>query len=356
MFFKTIRTERFVIRLLLVICFLLPFFWTFPVWLSERIFPRVPLIFLGLSLNYQMELFLLFVFGVTLLWFLIKDKGYGGLFFFLTYVILCLLDQTRIQPFFFEIAIIIFLYCLFRNNIKYFKIAFLILMAGTYIWSGLHKAHPFFYEVWYGGLEKRIPFVPQILRQLFTWMVPFLEFSFGLTLLFNKTRKLGIWMLGLMHSLILITFLVSGIGFTVFPLNVINVLFLFWLCYRLDWTIINFKNINLKLKVIAFYALILPAFNLIGLYDHFLAFSYFSGKPDYCNIIFKNENGTKALPEGIKKIVRTYEGQYYLNVNEWSVNNVKVLCYPEDRVYSYLQSYIEQFSGKGTTAIQLYKK
>ena len=123
-----------------------------------------------------------------------------------------------------------------------------------------------------------------------------------------------------------------------------------------DWTIISIKDINLKLKFIAFYALILPAFNLLGLYDHFLAFSYFSGKPDYCNIIFENEKVIETLPNDIKKIVRIYEGQHYLNVNEWSVNNVKVLCYPEDRVYAYLQSYIEQFSGKGTTTIQLYKK
>ena len=233
MLFKTIKTERFVIRILLAISFLLPFFWTFPVWLSKRVFPRVPLFFLEQTISYELELFLLIAFGITLILFLIKDNGYGGFFFFLTYVVMCFLDQTRIQPFFFEIAIIIILYSLFRNNLQHFKIAFLLLMAGTYIWSGLHKAHPFFYEVWYGGLEKRIPFVPDILRQLFTWMVPFLEFSFGFALLFNKTRKLGIWMLALMHSLILITFLVSGIGFTVFPMNVINVLFLFWLCYRM---------------------------------------------------------------------------------------------------------------------------
>jgi hypothetical protein len=92
------------------------------------------------------------------------------------------------------------------------------------------------------------------------------------------------------------------------------------------------------------------------MYDHFLAFSYFSGKPDYCNIFFKNEKNIEKLPKSIKKIVRTYEGQHYLNVNEWSVSNVKVLCYPEGRVYSYLQSYLEQFSEEGTTTIQLYKK
>lgn len=356
MFFKTIQREKFIVRLLLVLSFLVPFFYTFPVWLSNRDFPTIPFIINAYNFSFEFDILLLILFAFAAIWFLVKNKSYGGLFFFLMYVTFSVLDQTRIQPFFFEIAIIIFFYFIFRNNYKYFKISFLLLMAGTYIWSGLHKANPFFYEFWFGGLNKRIPFVPEVLRQLFTWLVPFFEMSFGLALLFNKTRKFGIWMLALMHLMILLTFLISGIGFTVFPLNILNVIFLFLLCYKIDWTIIDFIKLNYKLKIISFYVLIIPSFNLIGWYDHFLSFSYFSGKPDYCNIIFKNESDIKMLPNEIKKITRNYNGQFYLNVNEWSVINVGVMCYPENRIYKYLQSYIEQFTGNNTTSIQLNKK
>ena len=349
-------SKKIWVRLLLMIAFMIPFMLSLPVWLSKRDFPVIPLFFKPLELNFYVDvslLTLLFVFG---LWFVLKEKGRGGLYFFVLYVILSILDQTRIQPFFFEIAILIFFYYLFRNNFNRFKIAFLLLMAGTYIWSGLHKANPTFLEFWLVGLNKRIPFVPLFLRQLFTWSVPFLEMFFGVALLFNKTRKLGIIMLAAMHSMVLITLTIGGIGFTVFPLNIINVLLLFMLCYNFDWNLVKLKSSDYKIKIIAVYVLLIPTLNLIGLHDHLLSFSYFSGKPNYCNIIFSDKADISKLPHKIADITRIYEGNHYINLVEWSVKYVNVLCYPEDRVYLYLQQYLETYTGSNSTTLQYYKK
>ncbi|AUP78064.1 hypothetical protein C1H87_04785 [Flavivirga eckloniae] len=330
---------------------------SFPVWLSSRGFPTTPLFFKHLEFHYYIDLALLLIFCISAIWFLLKDMGSGGLCFFLIYVLLSVFDQTRIQPFYFEIVVIIFFYYAFRNNFNHFKIAFFLLMAGTYIWSGLHKMNGTFYEFWFEGLNKRIPFVPVFFRQVFTWLVPFLEASFGVALLFNKTRKWGIYLLAIMHTMVLITLTYAGVGFTVFPLNMINVILLFMLYRGFDWNIFKLKtHKSLKIRIIAFYALLLPALNLVGYYDHLLAFSYFSGKPSYCNIFFSSKDDRDKLPEKMQSIMREHEGKYYINVNEWSLIYVNLLCYPQDRVYLYLQDYIETFTGEHTTHLQYYKK
>ena len=89
---------------------------------------------------------------------------------------------------------------------------------------------------------------------------------------------------------------------------------------------------------------------------HLLAFSYFSGKPNYCNIILLDEKNIHKLPQTVKDIIRVYEGKKYINVNEWSVKYVNVLCYPEKRVYLYLQDHIETFTGQNSTYLLYYKK
>ena len=349
-------SKKIWIRLLLIIAFIIPFMLSFPVWLSKRDFPVTPLFFEPLEFNYYLDIALILLLFVCSIWFVLKDKGRGGLFFFVMYVVLSVLDQTRIQPFFFEISILIFFYYLFRNDFETFKIAFLLLMAGTYIWSGLHKVNSTFFDLWLEGLNKRIPFIPLSIRQIITWAVPFLEMSFGLALLFNKTRKLGIFLLAIMHAFVLITLIIGGAGFTVMPLNILNVLLLFMLCYKMDWNIESLKASGIKIKIIAIYVLLIPSLNLIGLYDHLLSFSYFSGKPSYCNIVFSNEEYISNLPQKIVDITRVYNGNHYINLNEWSVKYVNVLCYPEDRVYVYLQDYLETFTGSNSTTLQYYKK
>ena len=349
-------SKKIWVRLLLIIGFTIPFILSFPVWLSSRDFPVTPLFVKPIEFNYYIDIALIGLLFTCAIWFVLKAKGRGGLCFFILYVLLSLLDQTRIQPFFFEIAILIFFYYLFRNDFERFKIAFLLLMAGTYIWSGLHKANPTFFELWLEGLNKRIPFIPLSLRQIITWFVPFLEMSFGLALLFNKTRKIGIILLAIMHTMVLITLTIGGAGFTVIPLNVLNVLLLFMLCYNLDWNMIKLTSSDFKIKIIAVYVLIIPYLNLIGLHDHLLSFSYFSGKPSYCNIVFNKKVQVDKLPKNIIDITRVYEGSHYINVNEWSVKYVNVLCYPEDRVYVYLQEYLETFTGNNSTTLQYYKK
>ena len=100
--------KQSLVRLLLILGFFAPFLLSFPVWLSKRGFPVTPLFFNGIEFNHVTDIFFIACLVISAAWFLLKKNGKGGLYFFLIYALLSVLDQIRIQPFFFEISILIF--------------------------------------------------------------------------------------------------------------------------------------------------------------------------------------------------------------------------------------------------------
>jgi hypothetical protein len=266
-----------------------------------------------------------------------------------------LLDQNRVQPLFFELIFIVFALTVFNKNKNIAEKCLFWIFIGTYFWSGLHKCNDLFFEKWLNGLNKRIPFVPYWMRLGFTYAVPFLEACFGLMLLFVKTRKIGIWLIALMHFMILVTFLKGRFSYIAMPLNAFNVFTLFLVFYNSKiktkelFTIDSFKIVFIYLITI-----VLPFSNLFGFYDHILAFSYFSGKPKYGRVYFENKKQTEQLPIEVRELVRVYQEHYYIDLNEWSSNTIKVMVYPEKRVYDKLKIHIDGMLEKSTTRLELY--
>ena len=127
---------------------------------------------------------------------------------------------------------------------------------------------------------------------------------------------------------------------------------------KLLFSVANIYNLfDFILRVIiAIYLItvLLPLSNLFGFYDHILAFSYFSGKPKYGRIHFNNKFETEQLPSYIKNIVREYNGDYYIDLNEWSAYTIKVMVYPETRVYHKLKAYIDEHLEDPNTHLEFY--
>ena len=173
--------------------------------------------------------------------------------------------------------------------------------------------------------------------------------------MFTKTRKLGIWLIACMHSIILLTFLIGGFGYAVFPLTLFNVCTLFYVFYNDN---ISFKELftlqKPKVFIMFLIMMVLPIGNLLGTYDHILAFSYFSGKPKYCRVHFTNQSQINELPEYIKSNVREYQGQYYIDLNEWAGHSIKVMVYPENRVYDKIQQHINSYIKEPETHLEYY--
>ncbi|WP_406684435.1 hypothetical protein N1F78_01520 [Seonamhaeicola sp. MEBiC1930] len=356
MFEKVKADDLFFARVAVFLAFMIPFFVCYELWFSNRTFPLVPVFDNLFVPSFAGDIFLILLFSFFFVVFVFFPNWKIGLPIILIYVYWVLIDQNRIQNFFFEIILMVIALTQFKNNVVLSKKCILIILIGTYFWSGLHKLNPIFLGRWELGLSKRIPFVPDVLRHVFTYLVPFLETSFGVLLIFTKTRKLGIWLLALMHSLILVTLIMSNYGFVVFPLNVFNVFIMFYLFYKNPFNKESLFKINYaKTKVVMAIAIVFPVLNFFGIYDHILAFSYFSGKPKYARIYFSKSDSIKQLPTNIYDSVREYNGLYYLDFNEWAGKTIKILVYPEERVYKKLQNHINSFLEVPDTRLELYQ-
>ena len=349
------ENQLFWVRLFAFLAFLIPMIMSPRIWFSERLFPLISL-FEGIPIpNFTFDVVLISLFLVSFLGFVFKPNWKFSILIIGIYGFWILLDQNRIQPFYFEMIFMVLALTQFNTNPKRVKQCILLILIGTYFWSGMHKFNDLFFEKWANGLSKRIPFVPEWMRLAFTYAVPFLEASFGAFLIFPKTRKLGIWLIALMHTIILATFIKGGYGYIVFPMTLFNVFVLFYLFYKSSFSAKELlvpkhpKSIALFLIAIVF-----PFLNLLGFYDHILAFSYFSGKPKYCKIHFNNPKDIEALPEYIRLNVKNEAEDYYIDLNDWSGRTIGVIVYPEERVYVKVKNYIDTYLETPNTTLEYY--
>lgn len=354
--FHNLKEDKlFWVRLCAFFAFLIPLVMSPRIWFSERLFPMIP-VFDGLPIpSYAIDVLLIFVFVFSFSAFVFKPSWKFGLPIVSIYVFWVLLDQNRIQPFYFEMIFMVIALTQFDKNPKTVKQCILLILVGTYFWSGMHKCNELFFEKWANGLTKRIPFVPYWMRLAFTYAVPFLEASFGAFLIFPKTRRIGIWLITLMHAIILLTFILGGYGYIVFPMTIFNVFVLFYLFYKSSFSPKDVFALKHSKSVVLFLVtIVFPLFNFIGVYDHILAFSYFSGKPKYCKIHFTNLKTIETLPEHIKQKVKNDADDYYIDLNDWSGSTIGVIVYPEERVYKKVQRYLDSYFDAPSTTIEYY--
>ncbi|WP_431137417.1 MauE/DoxX family redox-associated membrane protein [Psychroserpens mesophilus] len=354
--FQNLKKDKlFWVRLCAFFAFLIPLIMSPRIWFSERLFPLVSF-FEGIPVpNFTFDVVLIALFVISFLGFVFKPSWKFSAFVIGIYVFWVLLDQNRIQPFYFEIIFMVLALTQFNDNPKRVKQCVLLILVGTYFWSGMHKWNALFFEKWAFGLSKRIPFVPEWMRLIFTYAVPFLEALFGVFLIFSKTRKIGIWSITLMHAIIIITFVTGGYGYIVFPMTLFNVFVLFYLFYKSSFSLKDLCVLKHPQSIALFLiAIVFPVFNLLGFYDHILAFSYFSGKPKYCKIHFNNLKDIDTLPEHIKLNVKHEAEDYYIDLNEWSGSTIGVIVYPEERVYKKIKNYLDTYLEVPNTYLEYY--
>lgn len=325
------------------------------IWFSERLFPLISFIENIPIPNFTFDIMLIALFLISFFCFVFKPNWKFSIVVIGIYIYWIVLDQNRIQPFYFEIIFMVLALTQFSNNPKRIKQCILLILVGTYFWSGMHKWNDFFFEKWANGLSKRIPFIPEWMRLIFTYAVPFLEASFGAFLIFPKTRKLGIWLITIMHAIILTTFIKGGYGYIVFPMTLFNVFVLFYLFYKSSFSPKDlFVPKHPQSIALFLIAIVFPSLNFLGFYDHILAFSYFSGKPKYCKIHFNKSEDIEALPDHIRLNVKQEANDYYIDLNDWSGRTIGVIVYPEKRVYEKVKNYIDTYLDTPNTTLEFY--
>jgi len=351
----TNKQKIFIVARIAVASFLIMMVYAPNLWITTKDFPVIPLFDFIPIPQYPWDYIVAFLLAGLLISFFIKPKKYIGLSIVMLYIYLAIVDQNRLQPYFYQSILIILIVSYYRKSRKNTTIVLHCLMLvfiATYFFSGIHKINANFNSVWDHAFAKHFGFFPDLFNYLFIRAIPYIEAIIGLLLFFNKTRRLGVLAIITMHLGIVVLLIAFGYGYNVIPWNLQNILSVFILFWnyksKYPFDIVT-QYFNYKKGVIILLTFVLPTTNLFGLWDHLLSFSFFSAKLNYYYIEINDDNLLRKLPKNVKKYVFDYNGKKIINLNDWAGDVNGVLFYPQDRVAKKTQQYLESFSDKKNT-------
>lgn len=353
------------VRIIALIPVLILMIYAPKLWISTKGFPAIPLFDWWPILKYPFDYILGGFFFLIQIVYIFQNKRWQGWTIILLYVFLALVDQNRLQPYFYQSFLTIFAIEIFNRkaNPKKILYAIILIFFATYFWSGIQKVNEAFYVQWLSALNKHFSFLPQWFLVAFTYLVPWLEALMGVLLLFNKTRKFGVLFILSMHSIIVFLLFYLGYGYNVVPWNIQNMLsvvILFWTLKTTNAFDFFLKFFNKQKIAILVFTIVLPISNwTTGFYDSLLSFHFFTADLNYYNI-FINEELEDVLPENIQSYYRFENGKAYIQMNEWAQSDNKVLFYPEERIVKYMDVYLRSFAKnpqeEGLTKLVVYNQ
>lgn len=258
--------------------------------------------------------------------------------------LLCMQDQSRWQPWFYQYALMLLAIALAGPKRETTALnTCCLIVAATYIWSGLSKINPVFLDKTFPWLlEPFLGSVPAAVYQLLNrlaWIAPLIEFMAGLGLLTRRFRSAAIAGLIGMHIFVLIAIgpLGRNLNSVVWPWNLAMCAFLLILYFRrtdapslpeIVWGRgFAFQRIALLLLGV------MPALGFFDLWDHYLSSELYSGNIS-SGVVYLSDAAFDRLPDTIEDFVNE-EGpnRSSLDILEWSLGEMNVPSYPETRIF-----------------------
>lgn len=323
-------------------------------WLTEKIFPVIPLFdWMPIPQGFVDYLCWGLLFGGQVLY-IFYNKRWLGWTVLLLYVYLAVVDQNRLQPYFYQSFLTILAIVIFPSKTEAKKVLYAVILIffATYFWSGIQKLNGEFYIQWLSALHKHFSWLPEWFLVGFTYAVPWLEASMGVMLLFNRTRKFSVGFILGMHAIIVFLLFYLGYGYNVVPWNFQNM----FSCVVLFWTLKTFNfhefftaNFNLQKVVMLVFTVALPfGNNQFGVYDRLLSFHFFTADLNYYNVVIGDALKDK-IPAHAQQFYRIDEqGRRYIQMNEWAQKDNKVLFYPQERCIQFMDAYLRSFADDPT--------
>lgn len=360
-------TQRLqLIKLTVLIGLLASVLLSLNLWAGQRYFPKATLIhdYFGVSAPYDYiqlaVLILLIVFSFA------TQKKIPTLLLILFSVYLCFDDQNRLQPWFYNYILILFILLFYRNrvdepnNYTTVFISLQLLVSLIYIFSGIQKMNPEFVPdtfVWLVGSFDGILSPRQIqLMTKFGYIVPYFELSIGLLLLVKPLRFIALPLVILMHVFILFLLGPSGKDYNtvVWPWNVIMIVLV--LLLFADVKTERFFDISILFKGVSFYIvitlmLVFPIFSLKNQYDSYLSSSLYSSNLHECQLILSNK-AYDRLPFYIRHFTTTNDNHHVIDIKRWAINELNVPCVPEYRIFKTVHWYIIKITQTDSKEVQ----
>jgi hypothetical protein len=263
---------------------------------------------------------------------------------FVLLVLLVLQDQSRLQPWFYQYTLMLLAIALAGPDRPAAALnTCCLIVAATYVWSGLAKLNPSFIGDIFPFLVK--PFigsgngVTEWLARHLGFVAALLECALGVGLLIKRSRSLAVFFAIAMHVFILVAIgpLGRGVNAVVWPWNVAMIAFLLILFFRraddpAPRDIIWGREVAFQKIVLVLFAL-MPMLSFFNLWDHYLSSALYSGNRN-SGVVYLSDPVFDRLPDTVEDYV-TEEGpnRNKLDIFDWSLGELNVPSYPEIRVF-----------------------
>lgn len=264
-----------------------------------------------------------------------------------TLVLLCLLDQTRLQPWVYQYLAIFVVLALGHQQSRGERPTVLMLLplivASLYFWGGLQKLnYSFSHEVLLQLLKPVLTLSAVQLSALGIGVVA-IEIFTGFGLLLKRTRTICICLALAMHGLILGLLIAQNQNSVVWVWNVALVLMVVVLFWRSDTSIaevfshwqIGSTGVRASIIVAVLYV-VLPVLSFWGWWDLYLSGALYSGNTPVAVVRVAGPVYDRLAPTAKQQVFVTGSGEQMLPLHEWSMADLNVPPYPEFRVYQQL--------------------
>lgn len=359
-------TQRLqLIKLTVLIGLLISVVLSHHLWAGQRFFPKATLLkdYSGVQSPYD-YIHLAVLIGLIIISFSTQKK-LPCVLLILFSLYLCFDDQNRLQPWFFNYILILFVLLFFRhrvdepNNYTTVFISLQILVALIYIFSGIQKMNNSFVPdtfLWMVNSFDTILSERQLqLATKFGYVVPYFELCMGILLLVKPLRFIIVPLVILMHILILIMLGPMGKNYNmvVWPWNIIMIILVLLLFANIKEE--RFFDISFLFKGISFYIvitlmLIFPTFSLKNQYDSYLSSSLYSSNLNDCQLILSNK-AYEQLPYYLRHFTTELDNHHVLYIKRWAVDELGVPCVPEYRVFKKVHQYVVDITGTNSKEV-----
>jgi len=340
-------------------------------WLSSRLYPLTP-VWSFLAPFRSPEDYAVMIALIALLTALIvtpRRETLAAAFALLA--LLALQDQSRWQPWFYQYVLMLLAIALAGSDRHEAALnTCRLIVATTYIWSGLAKLNPNFETTIFPAFVE--PFVSRkLVPALFlahglvhglvhglAIATPVLECATGIGLLIRRFRPAAVYCAIAMHVFILLVLGPFGRRFNavIWPWNLAMIAFLLILFLRraekpalrdIVWGRIEGQGFPFQKVVLILFG-VLPALSFFHLWDDYLSSALYTGNTN-SGVIYLSDNAFEQLPSEIEDHV--YEvgpNLSSLDINDWAFDELKVPVYPENRIYRNVARQICRYVSNGS--------
>jgi hypothetical protein len=256
-------------------------------------------------------------------------------------VVLAVEDQSRWQPWFYQYTIMLATLAVARDADDTIA-AWRAVLVGLYLWGGIQKLNSTFMTNLFPWLVEPLTRVlPAGLDGILLggWMVvPLLEIAVAVGLLVARLRNAAVVAAIATHVVVLglLGPLGHGTNAVVWPWNAA----LAALVALLFWNggddaglgVLAPRRLGAHAAALVLF-LILPALSFAGRWDAYLSGALYSGNLKVAALAVTDDVGARLPAAARRHVARNRAGANVLDVWEWSMGELAVPSYPEDRVF-----------------------